>query len=77
MPVGDRGDDVELRLEQPSQLLGDPRMVLGQQHPRSIHAPTVGGVAQPGRNSENHGGGSGELLRTGAWRALPRAGGCG
>jgi hypothetical protein len=41
-----RGDHVELRLEQPPQLLGDPRMIPGQHYPRSIHAPNVGDVAQ-------------------------------
>ena len=73
VPVRDRGDDVELRLEQLSQLFGDPRVVFGEQDPWSIHAPTVGAY-RAGHNPENHGGDSGELLRRAPGGAAPAGG---
>jgi hypothetical protein len=45
VPVSNRGDDVEFGGEQIPQLFGHPRVILGQHHPRSVHAPTVGAVA--------------------------------
>ena len=54
-PITDCGNHVEVALEQPAQLFGDPGVILGQQDPRPIHALIVGG-RHTGHNPEHSGG---------------------
>src|SRR6185369_6098557 len=45
--VRDHGDDVELGLEQLAQLVRHRRMIVGQEHTRASHPPSVGAERCP------------------------------